>query len=64
METVKKTAPKLSKSQQDHLATLTSTAAKIRYLLSEGQSRGDVSRTLGIRYQWVRNVELQPLKKA
>lgn len=60
----KKAAPVLSKVQKDHLGTLTSTASKIRYLLSEGHSRGDVSRILSIRYQWVRNVELQPLKRS
>ncbi len=35
----------------------------IRYLASQGMSRGDISRFLGIRYQHVRNVLTQPLKK-
>ena len=42
---------------------LTTTSSKIRYLLSEGKKRGEVAKILEIRYQHVRNVELQPLKK-
>lgn len=45
------------------LAVLPTTSAKIRYLASEGFSRGDISRKLGIRYQHVRNVLITPLKK-
>lgn len=41
-----------------------SKSAKIRALLASGMKRGDVAKTLGIRYQHVRNVELTPLKKA
>lgn len=58
----KKSVPNLSKSQSETLNSLTTTAAKIRYLLSEGYSRGDTSRILQIRYQWVRNVDLTPIK--
>lgn len=49
--------------------TLTSIASKVRYLLSLGKSRGDISRWMSdkegklVRYQWVRNIELTPLKK-
>lgn len=39
------------------------TAGKIRYLNSEGFSRGEISKILGIRYQWVRNVLITPVKK-
>lgn len=47
----------------------TSIAGKVRYLLSLKKSRGDISRFMSeaegklIRYQWVRNIELTPLKK-
>jgi hypothetical protein len=62
--TTKKSAPTLSKDVQSKLDSLTSTASKVRYLDSEGHSRGDISRILSIRYQWVRNVLIQPLKKS
>jgi predicted ArsR family transcriptional regulator len=38
-------------------------SAVIRYLASQGVSRGDIARILGIRYQHVRNVLTQPLKR-
>jgi TRAP-type uncharacterized transport system substrate-binding protein len=36
----------------------------IRHLASTGMSRGDIAKTTGKRYQHVRNVLVQPLKKA
>lgn len=63
MANVKKNVPELSNDVQQKLESFTSTAAKVRYLSSEGYSRGDVSRILDIRYQWVRNVLETPLKK-
>lgn len=62
MANTKKTARTLSKDQQAKVDALTQTAGRIRFLLSEGYSRGDVARILGIRYQWVRNVDITPLK--
>lgn len=62
MTNSKKTAPKLSKNVQDQLDLLTTTASKIRFLDSEGVSRADIARVLQIRYQWVRNVLITPLK--
>jgi hypothetical protein len=62
MANAKKSVPSVSKTQSAHLETLTQTASKIRYLAGEGMSRGDISRVLGIRYQWVRNVLITPLK--
>lgn len=53
---------KLSNAQQDKLGTFTTMSGKIRYLASLGMSRGDISRTLKIRYQWVRNVLIQEVK--
>jgi hypothetical protein len=38
-------------------------SAKIRYLTSQGYSRSDISKMLDIRYQWVRNVQLQECKR-
>jgi hypothetical protein len=46
------------------IGTLPTTSAKIRYLDSCGLKRGEISKVLGIRYQWVRNVLITPLKKA
>lgn len=46
-----------------HLETLTTTSSKIRYLLSEGLTRSQVSKKLNIIYQHVRNVEITPIKK-
>ena len=40
-----------------------SMSAKIRELLSMGHKRAEIAKILGIRYQWVRNVEITPLKK-
>lgn len=52
----------VSKKQQDHLDTLETTSAKIRYLTAEGLTRSQIAKTLNIRYQWVRNVQITPLK--
>lgn len=41
----------------------TTMSSKIRFLLGLGYSRSEVSKRLGIRYQWVRNVEITPVKK-
>lgn len=61
--TTKKIAPKLAKDIQTELDSLATTAAKIRFLDSKGYARGDIGRILNIKYQWVRNVLLTPLKK-
>ena len=58
----KKSVPTLSKEIRTELESITQTASKIRFLNSKGLSRGDISRVLGIRYQWVRNVLITPLK--
>jgi hypothetical protein len=62
MSNTKKTAQVLDRKTQSELESLTSTAAKVRYLAATGMSRGDISRVLNIRYQWVRNVLITPLK--
>jgi len=48
----------------DHLSTLVTMSAKIRFLDASGFTRGQISKVLGIRYQWVRNVLITPLKKS
>jgi len=44
------------------LAGITTVSGKIRYLDSCGVKRGDIAKTLGKRYQHVRNVLITPLK--
>ena len=67
--TVKKSAPIVSDEVRDAVSALTTIASKVRYLLATGMSRGDISRYLTategreVRYQWIRNIELTPLKK-
>lgn len=63
MANEKKIAPKLSAEIAKKLEELTTTSARVRYLHSTGMARGDIARTLNIRYQWVRNVLITPLKK-
>jgi len=51
------------------LATLPTTSAKIRYLASQGLTRSEIVKVMSehlghsIRYQHVRNVLIQPLKR-
>jgi len=59
-----KTAPASDPKVDDELAKLTTVSAKIRYLTSIGWKRGAIATKLGKLYQHVRNVQLQPLKKA
>ena len=62
MSNLKKSAPKINADLQSKLDACATTSAKIRLLDAEGLSRGDISRALDIRYQWVRNVLITPLK--
>ncbi len=52
------------KFDKAQLAALPTVSAKIRYLDSLGFPRGQIAKTLDIRYQWVRNVLITPIKKA
>lgn len=45
------------------LAKIETVSGKIRYLSSTGMKTGDIARKLEKRYQHVRNVLTQPLKK-
>lgn len=47
-------------AQLDNIPTV---SGKIRFLASTGMSRGDIAKKLDKRYQHVRNVLTQPLKK-
>lgn len=44
------------------LESLTTTASKIRYLNELGLTRYAIAKYLGIKYQWVRNVLITPVK--
>jgi hypothetical protein len=52
----------------NHLDSITTTAGKIRYLATiyvdqEGKvNRGRIAKILDIKYQWVRNVLITPIK--
>lgn len=58
----KSAATGLSKKQADHINGLETTSSKIRYLTAEGLTRSQIAKVLNIRYQWVRNVQITPLK--
>lgn len=45
------------------LSHLTTMSSKIRYLDSLGFTRSEIKNKLNIRYQWVRNVLITPIKK-
>ena len=62
MSNTKKSTPVLESKIEKDLEALDTTSSKIRFLLANKFSRGDVARILNKRYQHVRNVELQPLK--
>ena len=60
---VTKEAPSLSAAQSKQIASLETVSAKIRYLNDEGYSRSEIARSLGKRYQHVRNVLITPVAK-
>lgn len=49
------------KSLPEEVKSLSTKSAQIRYLYSEGWEKGDIARSMGIRYQHVRNVLITPL---
>lgn len=59
----------ITKDERVKYDSLTSVASKIRFLLSLNKSKGDISRYMSevegkeVRYQWVRNVSITPIKK-
>lgn len=48
----------------DELQLLSTVSAKIRYLDKRGMKRADIARKLSIRYQHVKNVLDNPLKRS
>jgi hypothetical protein len=53
-----------SKKVQTIVASSASKSDKMRQLLAAGMTRGQVAKVLGVRYQFVRNVELRAEAKA
>lgn len=63
MSTQKKVAPKLERAVQTKLNKIETVSGKIRFLDSEGFGRADIARILEKRYQHVKNVLDNPLKR-
>ena len=57
------TQTKKDKALDTKLAGLPTTSARIRYLDSEGWTRGQIAKKLNKRYQHVRNVLITPVTK-
>lgn len=55
---------KLNTTTEELIAKYGNKSKAIRGLYAEGYEKGDISRALDIRYQHVRNVLLNPLKKS
>lgn len=53
----------LSAEQAAIVSSSATKSDKIRQLLASGMKRGEVAKTLNIRYQHVRNVEITPIKR-
>ena len=53
----------VTKSAEEYIAQYGNKSKAIRSLLDLNYSRSDVAKMLNIRYQFVRNVQLLPLKK-
>ena len=53
---------KLSKSQSSKLNALPTKSAKIRFLTSLDWTRREIADKVGVIYQFVRNVQLMPIK--
>ena len=59
---------KLNQTQSKRLNSFETMSAQIRYLNSQKFTRGEISKILSkkhnklVRYQWVRNVLIQPVK--
>lgn len=50
--------------KETDLSTFKTVSEKIRHLTGLGKTRSEIAKTLNIRYQHVRNVQLQVLKKS
>jgi hypothetical protein len=54
--------PVTEKDINSEMINMTTMSSKIRYLHQKGFTRTQISKTLNIRYQWVRNVLITPIK--
>ena len=61
-KTNNQTQKTLSKDLEAKVNKLPTKSAKIRYLASQGWTRSQIAKFLGIRYQHVRNVLITPVK--
>lgn len=52
----------LTKEEKSRIKEMTTVSNKIRFLDNLGYSRSEISLELNIRYQWVRNVLITPVK--
>lgn len=59
----KEVLPEVKDITKEDVSSLVGKSAKIRYYISKGYSRSEISNHMGIRYQHVRNVEVTLLKK-
>jgi DNA-binding NarL/FixJ family response regulator len=55
--------PVTEKDVNLEIGNLTTMSSKIRYLSEKGYTRSQIAKQLNIRYQWVRNVLITPIKK-
>jgi hypothetical protein len=55
-------AKTLSPDQNKNLSSIATVSGKIRYLASINLTRMEISKVLNVRYQWVRNVLITPVK--
>ncbi len=59
-----KVETKIEFNRDQLLADHKTVSGAIRFLTTQGLKRGEIAKILNIRYQHVRNVQLQPLKKS
>jgi hypothetical protein len=57
-------APAQPTYNEDEYAKCQNTSQRIRFLAGAGWTRGSIAKKLGKKYQHVRNVLIQPVKKA
>lgn len=57
------TSPAARDALIDAAKKLPTMSAAIRSLDAQSFTRGEIAKALGIRYQWVRNVLITPVKK-
>jgi hypothetical protein len=63
LATVLEPVKTINHKYEDLLETHKTKSGIIRFLAAEGHARGPISKFMGIKYQFVRNVLITPLKK-